>query len=184
MKRILTVVSLAAALSVLAAPALAGAQEEGAHRAGYLLDRSPQERPQMLSFWAFAPWYYGVGIGVGARYNIPIVPNGFIPPVNDSFELEFGGDISVGNYFGYGWTNVSIPAEAMWRFFFLPNLSAYWKIALGLNMRFSSYSGYVGTGASLYWDSGLGVVWKFADKMTLRGEFGYTGPRVGLGILF
>ena len=32
-------------------------------RSGGLLDRNPQERQHMLSFFAFPSWYYGFGVG-------------------------------------------------------------------------------------------------------------------------
>src|SRR5690242_11393234 len=69
-----------------------------------LLDVSGKTRKQMLSFFAGIPWggYLGYGYGyggfpldLGARYYIPIVHNGFIPQINDSFGIEFGADLNV-----------------------------------------------------------------------------------------
>ena len=36
--------------------------------------------------------YGGVGIGLGARFSIPIVKNGFIPSINNSVAITFGAD--------------------------------------------------------------------------------------------
>lgn len=36
--------------------------------------------------------YGGVGLGVGARFSINIVKNGFIPSINNSVAVTFGGD--------------------------------------------------------------------------------------------
>ncbi len=36
--------------------------------------------------------YGGVGVGVGARFSIPIVKNGFIPTINNSVAISFGAD--------------------------------------------------------------------------------------------
>jgi len=36
--------------------------------------------------------YGGVGVGLGARFSIPIVKNGFIPSINNSVAITFGAD--------------------------------------------------------------------------------------------
>src|SRR4051794_11978865 len=64
-----------------------------------LLDASKgKHRPMMLSFFTGVryPYYVGVyGFTLGARFDIPIVHDGFVPQINDSFDLEFGVDIGI-----------------------------------------------------------------------------------------
>src|SRR5689334_18577678 len=59
-----------------------------------LLDASKgKKRPMMLSFLAGIryPAYYVplFGFTLGARFDIPIIHDGFVPQINDSFDLEF-----------------------------------------------------------------------------------------------
>src|SRR6478672_11616608 len=64
-----------------------------------LLDASKgKHRPMMLSFFGGVryPYYTGFfGFVLGARFNIPLVHDGFVPQINDSFDLEFGADIGL-----------------------------------------------------------------------------------------
>jgi hypothetical protein len=178
----------AVSLSLVAGSA--SAQESSAVRQpGGLLDRSPQERSPMLSFFGILPWWYGFGGGVGARYTLPIVPNGFITEVNDSVELEFGGDIWFASYgvlgSDFGYTGLAIPAEGRWTFHITPKFSAYAKVGLGLVVRF--WNDDVGDdfdGAGLYFDSAAGVLYKLNDSLSLRAEAGYAGLKGGIGINF
>ena len=59
---------------------------------GGLLDTGSHERSPMLSVYGILPWWYGFGFGAAGRFGIPIVEDGFISKLNDSVELEFGGD--------------------------------------------------------------------------------------------
>ncbi|MHB8879370.1 MAG: hypothetical protein ACYC8T_37220 [Myxococcaceae bacterium] len=155
---------------------------------GALLDASPQDRHQMISFFGFIPWYDGFGLGVAARYSIPIMAQGFIPTLNDSFELEFGADFSwVSNYyFGYGYSYINLGApigEARWTFHLTSKWSVYGKVGVGWNFGFATTSGY--NGYSLirpYFNGGAGAIYNFSDSMVFRAEAGYHGVRVGLGI--
>ncbi|HCF58054.1 MAG TPA: hypothetical protein DFS52_08685, partial [Myxococcales bacterium] len=92
MKKLIPAAALCLALAIGLAPGNAAANAFPEH--GGLLDRSSQERSPMLSVWGFVPYYYGMGVGAGVRYAIPIASQGFIRALNDSVELEFGGDFS------------------------------------------------------------------------------------------
>lgn len=203
MKRTNQVLALVAALAV-AAPTVARAAEEtstssasgsrdSAHSPGGLLDRSTHTRPQMLTAWALFPWYYGWGIGGGLRYTLPLIHDGFIKPVNDSFELEFGADLFYGNYgVGLGdddYLGIIVPVGVRWTFHFSPTFAAYAKLSLGFQYRYfpdETARRWVDYGFFDYvhWDPEIGLLWKFAEKMSLRAEVGYTGARVGVGFAF
>ena len=194
----------AAALLALAIPNAAFAEEEktegsseastggssGSESAfkhkGALLDASPQNQKPQISFWGFVPWYYGIGIGAGARFAYPIVPDGFIPQVNDSFELEGGADIWYGTYFVYGASYVGLAApivEARWTFHITEKFSAYGKVGLGWSFAFgSTYYGAGAWGGGFYWSAGPGILYKLGDTMYLRAEIASQGLRVGLGL--
>ena len=64
---------------------------------GSLSDASPQRRHPMLSFFLGFPagyWGYGgIPFSVGARYLQPILHDGFVPSLNDSFGVEAGVDL-------------------------------------------------------------------------------------------
>ena len=147
-------------------------------RSGGLLDRNPQERQHMLSFFAFPSWYYGFGVGTGARYTLPLVKNGFIPPVNDSFELEFGADAWYAGSFGYSYFAFGVPVEARWTFHFTDKFAAYAKAGLGFTLAFGDY---VGVYSPVYFSSGAGVIWSITDAFALRAEAHTQGFRVGIG---
>jgi hypothetical protein len=158
---------------------------------GALLDASEQERPQMLSFFAGLPYgylFYGFPIAVGARYYIPILKNGFIPPVNDEFGIEFGADFS----FFLGRQSflpfLGLPVEVLWRFHFTENFDAYAKLGLALRFGFGSYyNGFntvSGVGVDIDPVSAVGLVYKLSSNIALRAEVGYPWIKVGIGILF
>lgn len=153
-----------------------------------LKDASLKLRPQMISvftgfqFGHFAG--YGFPMVIGGRYYIPIVPNGFIPSLNDEFGLEFGLDFNftflADRYadsvlFGFG-----IPAEAMWDFHFSPKFDAYAKVGFVFGSAFNS--GYGG----FWWDfrTAVGLRLKLNDAMYFRAEVGYPTIIAGLGFAF
>lgn len=156
-----------------------------------LFDTSPQERRPMLSAFGILPWWLGFGIGIAPRYTIPLVHEGLIPSLNDSIELELGGDFwfSTWRYFGVDYSYVGLAApvvEARWTFHFSPRLAAYAKMGFGLNFWFfqgrvpgatyeSSWGGFYPNGAS-------GVIYQLNDVLSIRGEAGYLGLRVGVGL--
>ena len=158
-------------------------------RSGALLDRSPQRRSQMLSIFLGLPYgyfYYGFPFGVSGRYLIPILHDGFLPSVNDSFSIEFGLDLSgaVGTRF---YPILGIPVEVMWQFHFTQKFSAYAKVGVVLEINFVPYVCNVG---SVYCRGGavsaspignLGLMYKFSDKVSFRAEVGYPWVKVGLG---
>lgn len=156
-------------------------------RSGALLDRSPQRRSQMLSVFVGLPYgyfYYGFPFGIGGRYLIPILHDGFIPALNDSFSIEFGADLTgvVGASF---YPTLGIPVEVMWQFHFTQKFSAYAKAGVVLEINFVPYA-CTGTIAcrgvvSASPIGNVGLMYKFTDKISFRAEAGYPWVKVGLG---
>ena len=171
-----------ALVSVLLLSSMALAQEDNSHRSGYLLDSSPQFRPFLLSVHGVLPYsHFGLGgfpLGVGASFYIPLIANGFIPPVNDEFGLDFGADA----IFFTGYRNVFalwIPVSVLWTFHFTNTFSAYVKA--GVALRF-----WPGDPLPLYPDfvGAIGLSWMFSPNVGLRAEAGYPGLKLGLLFAF
>jgi hypothetical protein len=154
---------------------------------GALLDRSPQRRSQMLSVFLGLPYgyfFYGFPFGLGGRYLIPILQDGFLPSVNDEFSIEFGADLSgaVGARF---YPTLGIPVEVLWNFHFTQKFSAYVKAGVVLEINFVPYA-CVGTvvcrgAVSASPIGNVGLMFKFSEKVSFRAEAGYPWIKVGLG---
>lgn len=161
-----------------AAPAESGGS--GMRRTGYLLDASPQERSMLLSIHAVVPYgYLGIGygfpFGAGASFYIPLVKNGFIPPVNDEFGIDFGADVVF--HLGYSaFFSLTVPVGVLWTFHITDKFAAYAKIGAALRI-------WPGHALSVYPDfmSVVGVNYMFSKSFGLRAEVGY--PMVKFGIL-
>lgn len=163
------------------------------NEAGGLYDTGTHERPQMLSLFGILPWGYGFGFGAAARYGIPILHDGFIPSLNDSFGVEFGADFWFASYsygylganYSYGYKGLLLPVEAMWSLHFTPQLSAYAKLGLGWNFYFWNDSVNNGlSGSGFWWNGAWGVNYQLKEKLWLRGELGITGLKGGVGMSF
>ena len=169
-------------LSAVFVSSLALAQEGdgggGMRRSGYLLDASPQERDMKLAVHAIVPYghfYGGFGIGAGANFYIPLVKDGFIPPVNDEFGIDFGADLVF--FFYYAPFSITLPVCALWTFHITDKFSAYVKLGVSLKIHpgwaFPVYPDFV---------SMVGLNFMLSKSFGLRAEAGYPGLR--LGVLF
>ena len=173
----------AALVSVLTVASVASADIDvdiniNHHHGGSLTDGGDQHRHVLLSVHGVLPYghFRGFPLGVGASLYIPIVSNGFIPPVNDEFGLDFGADaiffLGRGNGFAL-W----IPVSVLWTFHFSHSFAAYVKAGVALRI-------FPGDPLPLYPDfvGAIGLNWMFARSVGLRVEAGY--PGIKLGILF
>jgi hypothetical protein len=193
---------IALALALTAVPALAQEGEGpgmNAYKApGGLLDKSVHERQNQLSVFLEIPWY-GLGwggfpIGVGGRFYIPLMKDGFIPAINDEFGIEFGADLAflLGSYpNGFGMA-LDIPVEVRWIFHITPDFSAHATAGLALQLLFNGgfgvFGGYnngLGTFYGYGWSpvmfyGGAGITYRIAPGFLLRADIGYPALRVGL----
>ena len=89
-------------------------------------------RPMMLDLHA-GFIYYGYGPSIGARFSIPIVRQGFLPMINNTVAITFGGDfywIRLNrDHYAAG---VGFPVTLQWRFLFTQKLSAFGEIGVNL----------------------------------------------------
>lgn len=158
---------------------------------GGLLDSDTHTRKHMLSGFLLAPYDYGFGLGLALRYDLPLVHDGFIGKLNDSFSLEMGGDLYYAwyGYYGgsYGYLNVVVPAvEARWTFHFTPQWEAYGKAGVGFRWRrFSDdYGPRIRAIDWFYWNVAVGGLFNVTERLALRAELGYGGIRLGVGLAF
>jgi hypothetical protein len=142
------------------APAQTGLRAPGA-----LLDREVgHERRKMISlmgsyeyghtalYFVNQGWGLSFPIGAALRVSLPLLPEGFLPMLNDSFDLELGLDAYdyPGAEYQYWGTrapytypmiqHINIPllgfipiVEPRWTFYVLPRLSAYFKLCRSMS---------------------------------------------------
>jgi hypothetical protein len=166
---------------------VAAATEHGAPNS--ITDASVHTRQTDLSLLLWLPYYYGYGIGVEGRFEFPVVPDGFIPSINDEFSLEPSLGIASTRYSVSGGAvsivNFAPALYGNWSFNFSTPFRAY--VALGLGYNFASYppGNYPGYGpAYFYWDLGLGIFYKFNRDVGFRAEIGSQGLKAGVAFYF
>ncbi len=180
----------AAFLTAFAAAPAAAAPARTAHAAvgsgGATMDRD-------LSVWFLAaPYAYGAGsgYGLGARYQLVVVPQGFLHlqgPAHDELGIEFGVDWAhySWGFYGYNWTynEISPVVGAAWNFWLTPQLNLYPKIDLAFrfgtwstNAYYGHPSGYGGVGLEL----AAGLAFKLNNQFALRAEAGTYALRLGV----
>lgn len=179
--------SIVAVLLAVLVSGTAFAQGQG--QAGSLNDSTPQTRQSGLSIMAYLPWLYGFGIGLNGRYTIPVAPNGFVPSLNDEFDVEpsiaFGyrswGFLGL----GYGVVDITPAVYGIWDLHFSPKLDGY--IGLGLGYDIAIFTGeFAGTGSAsfFYWDPVIGMHYNFSKSIAFRAELGAESLKAGLTFYF
>jgi hypothetical protein len=153
-----------------------------------------EDRPFALSGMLYIPWYYGIGIGAMARFEIPVVKDGFIPSINDQFSIE----PSIGFGYrsrGYGFASdrlkffdITPAVYALWSFHITPKFRPYGAIGLGYDIGIwlndDDYPLNDVTGGFFYWDIAVGLFYKFTDNFGMRADLGVQGPKFGLAGFF
>jgi hypothetical protein len=95
------------------------------------------DRPLQLDLHAGFAWY-GRGLATGVRFGIPIVENGFVPPINNAVYINFGLDLYFiryrcgpcrGNEYRNG-TGIGLPVTMHWEFYFTEHWSAFGEVGL------------------------------------------------------
>jgi len=132
-------------------------------------------------------------IGIGGWYGYPVLPDGFIPKINDAFYIEAGASIE---RFSYGlvvcnesWWRLTPAGGVRWQFNLTQDWSAFATAKVGFGVGFAdSNNCNVGANYSLasttqfMFDTGLGAYWNFADNWRMRVDLGYYSSfAVGVG---
>lgn len=184
MKNLTSVALLAVVVSSLAfADEAPAAEGSGMHRPGFLLDRAEHSRDMILDLHVTLPYghffFGGFGIGVGGVFYIPLVRDGFIPPLNDEFGIDFGADVVL--YPGYisGIFSLTVPVTVVWTFHITDTFSAYAKAGIALRV-------WPGSLYAIYPDpvGAAGINYMLSKSFGLRAEVGYPGIKVGILLTF
>lgn len=132
-------------------------------------ESGPHERPQdlalMLSVWPDT-------LGVGVWYGVPVLPNGFLKGLNDSFVLELGAVLGAYRS-AYYWSGshttiyaISPSAGGRWNFHLTRNATVFATLKVGA--RFGSLvTELFDPGAS------LGALFRIRPDVALRLELGF-----------
>jgi hypothetical protein len=107
-----------------------------------------------LAFAFLLPAAGSTGVGVGGRFTIPIVKNGFVPSINNSVGIGFGLDWLHYNgcyagrlgFYRYGYcdnlNSFWVPVVLQWNFFLATHWSVFGEGGLGIVYHnFGSYNG-------------------------------------------
>lgn len=151
--------------------------------------------PHLLLGWARL--YHDNGLGLGARFTVPIVDNGFVKTINNSVGISFGFDWLRyggcyyryrGQDYGCGASYFAFPVAMQWNFWLTEKWSVFGEPGLYIyHGVFDDYcNGLAGCGyptrtsvePALY----LGGRFHFNDKISLTMRIGY--PTLSFGVSF
>jgi hypothetical protein len=184
--------AIAVVLSVVFASSSALAQDAVKSRgtAYSITDTTAHQRPTDLSLLVHLPFYYGFGIGLQGRFEIPVLHEGFIPSINDSISVEpsFGIAYSDAGFAGFDINVISFSPAAygLWSFWFSEKFRAYGGLGIGATIGvvsgddFGTDEGYT----DLYIDPVVGLFFNVAPNFALRAELGNEGAKGGISIQF
>lgn len=115
------------------------------------------------------------GVGFGGIVGIPIVKDGFVPSLNESFHLEFGAftNLAFLSFRTDAW--FSPVAGVRWDFHIFEQFTAYAAFRGGVAIAVADQ-----TSSLPYFDGLIGGFWRFSKPVALRFEFG--GGVVGTGV--
>jgi hypothetical protein len=188
--RSLRIPALLAALTLSAAPALAEDWQ-------VLKDTSVHSsRPQTLDVNLILNPFFGYSdYGVAGWYGYPIMPDGFVPAINDALYIEGGAGLAYfKTNFGLGscdlsWWAITPMAGARYQVYLTSDWTVFAIAKLGYRIGFggSDTCNGVSVGSSVNYsavafDSGVGAYYKINDTWTLRLDMGYFGFQAGVGV--
>lgn len=106
-------------------------------------------------------------LGAGFRGTVIFLDNGFVPSINNSVGITFGGDI----FFGHG--TVFIPVAMQWNFWLTQHWSVFGEPGLGFAL--NKYADASTVNPLIY----VGGRYHFNDKISLTMRIGYPSFSVG-----
>jgi hypothetical protein len=122
---------------------------------------------------------YGVvypdsGFGLGARFSIPIVQNGFIPTINNSVAVSFGMDVVYFDTCGGGCsaTYLDFPVAMQWNFYVAQHWSVFGEPGLVVGHGFLS-GPYGFPDTWVYPAFFVGGRYHLSDKVSLTMRVGF-----------
>ncbi|HEX6240142.1 MAG TPA: outer membrane beta-barrel protein [Polyangiales bacterium] len=158
--------------------------------AGSIKDSSDQRRHYSVSLQAAFPWLYSLAGGFRVSGEIPILHNGFIPSINDSFSLEPLFELTYGRPTNTVFSdsinaiNYTPALSILWSFYFKTNLRAYANLTLGYTIVDDDYPGPGELDLNhFHHNFSVGAFYDFHPHWSVRGEIGYAGMRAGIAYL-
>lgn len=194
MLRPLTALAFATGVAVL--PQIAHADDTIKHPGDHPTYGFEAE-PHLLFGWDNI--YPGSGYGIGGRFAIPIVENGFVPSINNSVAISFGVDFlhHSSNCYNYGPYSVScdanflyFPVTMQWNFYVAQKWSVFGEPGLFIYHGF--FDNYcppgAPNGACNFYPSDTGIRpaffaggrYHFNEKVSLTMRIGY--PTISVGV--
>jgi len=132
------------------------------------------------------PWGYYGGLGLGVRFGIPIVSNGFVSTINNSVAISFGVDWAHSdwwcgnNQFNCASDSFVIPVTLQWNFYVAQRWSVFGEPGLAFYHAFCDGPGGACGGflsPALY----IGARYYFTDAVALNMRLGFpSGLSIGL----
>jgi hypothetical protein len=189
--------NLSLLLVVLSVTAVVATGDSARAEEGIIKDASVHDtRPTKLDVTGSLGFLGDFGIGVAGWYSFPIVKDGFIKPINDSFNLEFGAALDYAwSDYGYGlgyrcdynYYGITPMGGVRWDFYLTKSWTVFGKAKAGIGYRVASadcagFSSSEYGGTHFVPDGGAGAYWNFSEGMGMRFEVGYRGGSVGLSI--
>jgi hypothetical protein len=188
---------LAVGLAALAPAALASGvacADDTIKRPGDHPTYGVEIEPHILFGWDNL--FPGNSFGVGARFGIPIVQNGFIDSINNSVAISFGADLLHydGCYIPNGSCSANflfLPVAMQWNFYVAQKWSVFGEPGLfiyhgffdacpaGLDSRFCLAPNATGLRPALY----AGGRYHFSEHVALTMRIGYPTFSVGVSFL-
>ena len=151
--------------------------------------------PHALLDWYVPYTHADLGIGLGGRFSIPIVQNGFIPTINNSVAISFGVDWVHydGCYYGGNCTvdYLHFPIVMQWNFFVARRWSVFGEPGISIYHAFYNDCPYTvanqvacgtptqtGVEPAFY----VGGRYHFTDNVALTMRVGF--PTLSIGVSF
>jgi hypothetical protein len=147
--------------------------------------------PHMVLDWT-NDFYGSAGFGIGARFGIPIVSNGFVPTINNSVAISFGFDWLhyAGCYYRGDCTAdyFDFPVTMQWNFYVSEHWSVFGEPGLFI------YHGFIDNRCDIAGCIGgpqetgvlpaffVGARYHFNDTVSLTMRLGY--PTTSIGVSF
>jgi len=197
----------AAAVSVAIGFARPAAADDTIKRPGDHPKYAVEIEPHGLWGWTHYDYAPDDGFGLGARFSIPIVENGFVPSINNSVAIGFGvdwlhysGTACYGVYYGphyngpcyyVGDSNyLFFPIVMQWNFFVASHFSAFAEPGLVIYHGFFNYCSGAPLGYACANPNDTGVDFAFyvggryhvSDHVALVLRLGY--PTFSFGVSF
>jgi hypothetical protein len=139
----------------------------------WIVQNNQTHNVQTLDLVGVLGWF---GLGAGVHYALPLVTDGFLPKVNDSFDLELSGYLLYW-YYGYGdFAGIAPLAGVRWKFHLTPEWTVFGLAKAGL---------LIGVNHSelvFVPQPGVGAYWHFTKGMEVRMDLTYLGLSGGLSI--